>query len=67
MHGQVPAGVTYQTWLGKQPPEFQEEVLGPTRYRAFKRGLDLGQMATYDRPLSIAELRRLYPEQMKGL
>lgn len=67
MNGQVAAGTTYQDWLRKQPEDFQREVLGPVRFTAFQRGLHLGSMATYDRPLTIAELRRLYPHEMKGL
>ncbi len=63
----VPASTSYQVWLKRQPVSFQKEVLGPTRYRAFQRGLDVGQMATHDRKLSIAELRRLYPQEMAGL
>lgn len=36
--GQVPASVTYQEWLKRQPAKFQDEVLGRTRGRLFRRG-----------------------------
>ncbi len=40
--GRVPAETTYQQWLGKQSAGFQDEVLGPTRGRLFRKGeLDL--------------------------
>lgn len=36
--GQVDARVTYQEWLGRQSRDFQDDVLGPTRGRLFRRG-----------------------------
>ncbi len=36
--GQVPAKVTYQQWLGRQSAAFQDDVLGQTRGRLFRRG-----------------------------
>jgi SPP1 gp7 family putative phage head morphogenesis protein len=40
--GRVPAETTYQEWLGKQKAGFQDEVLGPTRGKLFRKGeLDL--------------------------
>lgn len=62
--GPVKADLTYPDWLKRQPTEFQREVLGPTRFKAFKNGVPIGDMATYDRPLSIAELKRLYPDKV---
>lgn len=60
----VPAGLTYEEWLRDYTtPEFQREVLGPTRHAAWLRGVPLSGMATYSRPLSIAELRRMYPQE----
>ncbi len=64
--GQTRARITYQQWLMLQPTSFQKEVLGSTRFKAFKRGLDLGQMATNDRTLSVDDLRRLYPQELRG-
>ncbi|MCK5612914.1 minor capsid protein [Candidatus Pacearchaeota archaeon] len=36
--GRIPAKVDYQTWLGRQSVTFQNEVLGPTRGRLFRKG-----------------------------
>lgn len=41
MDGKVPAEETYQTWLSKKSPEFQDEVLGPTRGKLFREGMTL--------------------------
>ncbi len=61
--GQVPAKTTYQEWLGRQSAQFQDDVLGVTKGRLFRRGdlpldrfvnrngdeLTLSQLATRDR------------------
>lgn len=36
--GTVPARMNYQTWLGRQTAEFQDEVLGSTRGKLFRKG-----------------------------
>lgn len=36
--GRVPAETTYQQWLGRQKAGFQDEVLGPTRGKLFRKG-----------------------------
>lgn len=36
--GRVPAKVNYQQWLNRQSAEFQDDVLGATRARLFRRG-----------------------------
>jgi SPP1 gp7 family putative phage head morphogenesis protein len=41
MNGQVPATETYDSWLRKQPREFQDDVLGPTKAKLFRAGLTL--------------------------
>lgn len=60
--GQVPAGVSYQEWLKRQPAAFQDEVLGKTKGKLFRNGgltldrfldrkgneLNLGQLAKKD-------------------
>jgi SPP1 gp7 family putative phage head morphogenesis protein len=38
MVGRVPAKMTYQEWLGRQSVAFQDDVLGPTRGRLFRKG-----------------------------
>jgi SPP1 gp7 family putative phage head morphogenesis protein len=52
-----------EDWLRGLPKAQQLEILGPERLRAFEQGVKLGGMVTYDKPLSVAELKRLYPEQ----
>ena len=41
MDGQVPEAETYQTWLKKKSPAFQDDVLGPTRGKLFREGMAL--------------------------
>jgi SPP1 gp7 family putative phage head morphogenesis protein len=36
--GRVPAKVTYEEWLGRQPAAFQDDVLGKTKGALFRRG-----------------------------
>jgi len=38
MNGQVPATMTYQSWLKGQPASVQREVLGANRYKLFSQG-----------------------------
>jgi|GEM_PF-3706324 len=39
--GRVPAGVTYDEWLRKQPDRFQDKVLGKQKADLFRQGLKL--------------------------
>lgn len=59
--GQVSADTDFESWLSRQSSDFQLDYLGPTRFRAFERGLPLEAMATTSRPLAIAELSQRYP------
>lgn len=52
-----------EDWLRSLPEETQREILGATRWRTWQKGVQLSDTITYDKPLSAAELRRLYPEQ----
>ena len=63
--GQVPARTTFEDWFKRQPESFQRERLGPTRFAAFKRGLPITSLANADRPLTVAELRNLYPSEVR--
>ncbi|MBX3490894.1 phage minor head protein [Parvibaculum sp.] len=38
MNGQVPATLNYNSWLKKQPAAIQDEALGPTRGKLFRKG-----------------------------
>lgn len=61
--GPVSSRLDFEEWLKRQPTDFQQEYLGPKRFSAFRKGLPLGKMATADRPISVAELRRMYPQE----
>jgi len=55
----VGAKLTYPTWLRRQPAAFQDDVLGPTRARAFRAGeLDLRNLIDLKtlKPLTLDEL-----------
>lgn len=41
MDGQLPDDITYEEWLKKKPASFQNEVLGVTKGKAFRKGLSL--------------------------
>lgn len=58
--GRVPAKVTYQEWLTRQSAAFQQDVLGKTRARLFRRGgLTLDKFVdAKGRRFTLAELAR---------
>ena len=60
---EVSAQVTYGGWLKRQPPSFQNEVLGDARAKLFRNGgLAIGKFTNFDgRTYTLAELKRLYP------
>lgn len=65
LNGQVPVTMTYQDWLRKQPVSFQDDVLGPTKGRLFRKGeltldrfVDMGTGRAY----TLDELRRKHPD-----
>lgn len=65
--GAFTAGETYYTWLKAQPAKFQDEVLGKTKGRLFRRGgLSADEFAArvvnarYE-PLTLDELRKKSP------
>lgn len=56
MTGQVPATQTYPTWFRQQTPGFQQDVLGPTRYRLYRSGaLALKDFSTASGTRSVAD------------
>jgi len=61
MDGQVPADMTYGSWLRRQSAAFQDQVLGPGKAAVFRRGkVDIGRFVTRDlRPLTLRELQAL--------
>ena len=54
----------YEQWLRRQSVAEQRDVLGATRFTAWKRGLPLSDMATFSRPLNIQELKNLFPVEL---
>lgn len=68
MNGQVAEAETYQSWLAKQPTEFQNEVLGETKGILFRKGglpLDRFVDLQSGREFTITELRRREMEAFK--
>ena len=60
MTGSVPRTETYETWLRRQQPEFQDDVLGLTRGKLFREGgllVDRFVDATIGRAFTLDELR----------
>lgn len=55
--GPVDAGVKYSDWLGSQPDDVQEEVLGKTRYRMYKDGTPMSQFVDNGKTLTLDQLR----------
>ena len=61
MRGQVPAELSYQDWLRRQPETFVEDVLGPVKARLFIDGkVDLDRFVDLrtSKPFTLGELRR---------
>lgn len=65
--GYVDANESYYSWLKRQPSDFQEIALGPTRAKLFRNGgltadrfaeLNLGRNFE---PLTLAEMRKIEP------
>ena len=62
--GQVPAETTYNQWLRRQSAGFQDEVLGKTKGKLFRKGeLDVDQFVDRSgNELSLEELAKTQPE-----
>lgn len=61
MNGQVPKGQTYEQWLRRQPEGFQNEVLGPSKAKLFRKGgLELRKFVDGQsgRPFTLSELKK---------
>lgn len=61
--GRVPAETTYNDWLKKQPNSFQDEVLGKTKAKLFRKGdLTLDKFINRNgRELTLDELAKTNP------
>lgn len=59
MSGQVPEDTTYQEWLRKQSAARQDEILGASRGKLFRKGMGVDRFVdNKGRTLTIDELRR---------
>lgn len=60
----VNSKTTYESWLKRQPKEFQDDVLGPSRGRLFRNGgLTLSKFVDQQgKTLTLDELRKVEPE-----
>lgn len=66
--GQAPSNLTYQTWLKRQPASFQDEVLGPTRGRLFRDGLELDKFVdSSGKQFNLDQLRTTLDSDQKEL
>lgn len=64
MNGQVPESTTYAEWLKRQPASFQDDVLGVTKGKLFRKGdltLDKFVDERTGRGYTLDQLRQLHP------
>jgi hypothetical protein len=54
--GPVPAKMSYKDWLARQSDAVQREILGPTRYAAYKDGLPITAFVAGGNKLTIRQL-----------
>lgn len=61
--GVTKGSTTYEQWLKRQPASFQDEILGPSRGKLFRRGeVSIGRFVdNQGRTLTLDELRQLEP------
>lgn len=61
MDGKVASSLTYEDWLKRKNETFQQEVLGPGKYKLWKAGrIDLRDLIDQQgNPLTVAQLRGL--------
>lgn len=58
--GPVDSRTTYNSWLGRQPKEFQDSVLGPERAKLFRGGMNVDKFTDdAGRTISLDELRAM--------
>lgn len=66
--GRVPAKMTYQEWLTTQPATFQDDVLGKTRGKLFRKGgLTLDKFVNQaGDEIPLSDLARLHAEAFRA-
>ena len=61
MDGQVAETETYQTWLSKKSPAFQDDVLGKSRGKLFRAGMTLDRFVdTSGKEYTLKQLKEKY-------
>lgn len=63
----VAANVTYSEWLAKQSDEVQKEVLGLTRYKLYKSGVEINQFIDSGKVLTFNQLKDKLPKSFEEL
>lgn len=62
MDGEVPETMTYPEWFDRQPAEVQKDILGESRYAAYKQGMKVTAFADRGQILTLEELRAKEPD-----
>jgi|GEM_PF-1164255 len=62
MNGEVPDTMTYQQWFEGQSAETQMDILGQSRYDAFKNGADITSFSDRGQILTLEQLRAMEPD-----
>ncbi len=63
----VDASQNYKQWFDKQKPEFQQEWLGPDRYKLYKKGISLDRFADprTGKQYNLAQLKKMDKQAFK--
>jgi hypothetical protein len=56
MNGPVSDKLTYKDWFERQTPEIQKDILGATRFLAYKNGMKIDSFVADGRIMNLAEL-----------
>lgn len=59
MRGEVPSTLTYEQWFDMQSEERQLEILGPSRFRAYKQGVKVTNFANRGGTLTLDQLQTI--------
>lgn len=62
MNGEVPDTMTYEEWFKKQDAALQKDVLGESRYEAFKKGKPVTAFSDNGEILTLDQLRMIDPD-----
>lgn len=62
MDGEVPDDLTYSDWFDRQSESVQRDILGESRFEAYKKGMDVTAFADRGQILTIDQLRAMEPD-----